>query len=149
MIPRAVFKLILFNTLLVGSCGYAFLRGGAPERAIAAILLIGVVLTFLFNLQSPRPFASVDIAVLIVDIGAFVGFTIVALRANRFWTLWVSALAGLGVLGHLSRFYGGTGISDWAYAVSLTIWSYPITVLIAIGTFNYHRGAHIRQRTPA
>ena len=30
-------KLVVFNALLVFCCGYAFLRGGAPER-IAAIL---------------------------------------------------------------------------------------------------------------
>jgi len=50
----------------------------------------------------------------------------------------VSALLGLGVLGHLARWAGPDAI-PWAYAVVLTIWSYPILAIIAIGTFNHQR----------
>jgi hypothetical protein len=50
----------------------------------------------------------------------------------------VTALLGLGVLGHLARLVGPDTFW-WAYAVVLTIWSYPILALFAVGTFLHQR----------
>ena len=71
---------------------------------------------------------------------SFAFFCVLALRADRYWPIWVSALLGLGVLGHLAR-WAGPDVFPWAYAVVLTIWSYPILAIIAIGTFNHQRRA--------
>ena len=65
-------------------------------------------------------------------------FCVLAVRANRFWPIWVSAFLGMGVLGHLAR-WAGPDVLWYAYAVVLTIWSYPILAIIAIGTFNHQR----------
>ena len=74
----------------------------------------------------------------IVDAVTFLAFVPIALRADRFWPLWVSAFLGLGVLGHLARLVGPDTFW-WAYAVVLTIWSYPIVLLFALGTFLHRR----------
>ena len=94
-------------------------------------------LTALLGSQ-PIRWRSVEFGVFIVDVLVFVAFIVLALRANRFWPIWVSALLGLGVLGHLAR-WAGPDVIPWAYAVVLTIWSYPILAIIALGTFNHQR----------
>lgn len=79
-----------------------------------------------------------ELGVFGVDVLVFVAFVILAARANRFWPIWVGALLGLGVLGHLAR-WAGPEVIPWAYAVILSIWSYPILLIIAVGTFLHQR----------
>jgi len=76
--------------------------------------------------------------VFLVDVLVFVAFAVLALRANRFWPIWVSSLLGLGVLAHLAR-WAGPDTMPWAYQLVMSIWSYPILAIIAIGTFNHRR----------
>ena len=73
-----------------------------------------------------------------LDLALFVAFCILAARANRFWPIWVSALLGLGVLGHVAR-WAGPDMFWYAYVIVLTIWSYPILLILALGTFNHRR----------
>lgn len=131
----------LFFALLFACCTYAFFSGGKPERLGAALYAGACIASFLiysiFSAPSTR-FRSVEVGIFIVDIMLFVAFTLLAVRANRFWPIWASALLGLGVLGHLAR-WAGPDVIPWAYAAILSIWSYPIMAIIAIGTFNHRR----------
>jgi hypothetical protein len=79
---------------------------------------------------------------LLIDVVTFALFCLIALRADRFWPIWASALLGLGLLGHLAR-AAEPDLFWWAYAVSLTIWSYPILALIALGTWTHRRRAQL------
>ena len=127
---------VFYLVLLIASCGYAIARGGAPERIGMAIIAGNAVLTFFLVSAPPIRFRGVEIGVFSVDVLAFLGFVALALRANRFWPIWVSALQGLGVLGSLAMMLHPRVI-PWAYAVVLSIWSYPILALIALGTRNH------------
>ena len=127
-----------FNGLLLVTCIYAFAAGGAPERwGAGAYALACIASHFLFS-AAPIKFRSVEAGVFIVDVLVFVAFAILALRANRFWPIWVSALLGLGVLAHLARWAGPDTI-PWAYQLAMSIWSYPILAIIAVGTFNHRQ----------
>ena len=126
-----------FALLLVVSL-YAFVAGGGPERIGAGAYALACVAShFLFSAPSIK-YRSVETAVFIVDILVFVAFTILALRADRFWPIWVSALLGLGVLAHLAR-WAGPGAIPWAYQVIMSIWSYPILAIMAAGTFKHQQ----------
>lgn len=127
-----------FIAFLFVCCLYAFVAGGAPERLGAAVYALGCLASHLAYSAPPIKFRSVETGVLIVDVLAFVAFILLALRANRFWPIWVSALIGLGVLAHPARWAGPDAV-PWAYQVMLSIWSYPSLALIAIGTFNHRR----------
>ena len=81
---------------------------------------------------------GIEFGVFIVDLATFIFFCVLAVRANRFWPIWVSALLGIGVLGSLAMMLHPRVI-PWAYAVVLSIWSYPILLLIAFGTHNHRR----------
>jgi hypothetical protein len=127
-----------FFALLFVCCLYAFVAGGAPERLGAtAYALACVASSFAFS-PLPVQYRSVETGVFIVDVLVFVAFILLALRANRFWPLWVSALLGLGVLAHPARL-AGPGAVPWAYQMIMSIWSYPILAIIAIGTFNHQQ----------
>jgi hypothetical protein len=129
---------LIYLALLIASCAYAFTLGGAPERIGMAIVAGNAILTFLLVSAAPIRFQGVEVGVFSVDVFAFLSFIILALRANRFWPIWVSALLGLGVLGSLAMMLHPRVI-PWAYAVVLSIWSYPILALIALGTRGHRR----------
>lgn len=130
------------NYYFVGSlllcAAYAFIAGGGPERIGAAAYTLSVAATHLILWSHSSEYDAVEFGVLIVDVLIFIIFTILAVRANRYWPIWVSALLGLGVLGHLARWVG-PDVIPWAYAVILTIWSYPILAIMALGTFNHQQ----------
>jgi hypothetical protein len=127
-----------FYALLLAVCLYAFAVGGGPERLGAAAYALACVASHFVFSAPPIKFRSVEIGVFIVDVLVFIAFAVLALRANRFWPIWVSALLGLGVLAHLAR-WAGPDTMPWAYQLVLSIWSYPILAITAIGTFNHRR----------
>jgi hypothetical protein len=128
-----------FLALLVACTLYALWGGGAPERIGATIYALSVAATFLIV---PKPhqqtWLNLEVGAFIVDVAIFLAFIPVALRANRYWPLWVTALLGIGVLGHVAKLM----VPDtfWrAYAFVLAFWSYPILALMALGTFLHRR----------
>lgn len=124
---------LVFLILLVATTAYALILGGAPERIGAALYGAACAFTVIVATAIPYRFRSVELGIFMVDLLLFVGFVLLALRANRFWPLWVSGLLGLGVLGHLAMMLRPQVIA-WAYAAILSIWSYPILLLVCIGT---------------
>ncbi|HYD11323.1 MAG TPA: hypothetical protein VEC11_00595 [Allosphingosinicella sp.] len=127
-----------FVALLALCTLYALWAGGGPERIGAAVYGLSVAASHLILTAHDQRWLNVETGVFIVDVVTFLAFVPIALRADRFWPLWVSAFLGLGVLGHLARLVGPDTFW-WAYAVVLTIWSYPIVLLIALGTFLHRR----------
>ena len=121
---------------------FALWAGGWPERVGAAVYALSVVVTVLFLLMHDQMWWDLEAGVFIVDVVTFLIFIAIALRADRFWPLWVSAFLGIGVLGHLAKLMMPD--TYWrAYAFVLVIWSYPIIALIALGTFlHWQRRKH-------
>jgi hypothetical protein len=133
--------------LAIGSL-YAFVAGGAPERIGAALYLAGSEATHLFlATHVGHRWLQVEFGVFIVDVVTLLAFVLLALRANRFWPIWVSALLGIGVLGHLARL-AGPDILWYAYVFVSSIWSYPILAIMALGTFNHQRRMRLNGSDP-
>jgi len=127
-----------FVGLLALCTVYAFAAGGAPEKTGVGIYAFSVVVTHVLLITHVAHWRGIEFGVFIVDLVTFALFCLLAMRANRFWPIWVSALLGLGVLGHLAR-WAGPDVFWYAYAIVLTIWSYPILAIMALGTFNHGR----------
>jgi len=127
-----------FVGLLIICTVYGLAAGGAPERIAVVTYAASSHATYLALESHSGPWHSLEVGVFIIDIITFVAFALLAMRADRFWPIWVSALLGLGALGHLGRWLA-LDMIPWAYAVVLTIWSYPILAIIALGTFNHQR----------
>lgn len=131
-------KLTFFYVLLLVCCGYALLRGGWPERIGAAIYAVGTGLTVLARGETAIRYGSVEVGALVVDLAALIAFLVLALRARRFWPLWMTAFQAIGTAGHFAKM-ADPEMMRWSYAFLLGIWSYPMLILLAVGTFNHRR----------
>lgn len=136
-------RLIIFNGLLLGSCGYAWVRGRSDEKIVAAVCVIASFGTLAVLSSFKTLYSNVEIGVLGVDIATFVAFTFVALRSDRFWPLWISGLQLTTTVAHLLKVIDPT-LVPIAYSAAARMWSYPILIILAVGTW---RGQQRRRRT--
>lgn len=96
-----------FYALLLFATAYAVRRGGGPERWTAAALLMATVATWVAVIgvhgSHAGHFIAVEHAVLAIDSLLVVALLGIALAANRFWPLWMTALHAFGVVGHIAK----------------------------------------------
>jgi hypothetical protein len=128
----------VYYALLLLCWGYALLRGGAPERIAATIVLVGSLLTLAAVSNLAGSYASVETGVFLVDAATLVAFLILALRAERFWPIWLTALQLLGTTGHAIKLVD-PDIIPRAYAFAAIFWSYLMLPLLALGTWRHQR----------
>lgn len=79
-----------------------------------------------------------ELGVLIVDGVMFVGMTALAMRANRYWPIWVAALQLCSVLGHVSAGLDAN-ILPTAYYLLTAYGAYPIWVFAVIGSVRHQQ----------
>ncbi len=139
---------LVFVALLALCCVYAAWGGGAPERIGAAIFAAGSALSHVAYLVSKRHFHDVEAGILLVDIATFIGFLALALRANRFWPIWMTGLLGIGIIAHLAMQFSPQ-IQSYAYRFVLSVWSYPMLALIAIGTWQHRKRLRLSGADPS
>lgn len=128
----------VYYTFLVLCWIYSLLRGGAPERIGTTILLVGSLLTLATVSTLARSYSSVETAVFFVDVATLVAFLLLALRAERFWPIWVTSLQLLGMSGHVVKVADPDTIPR-AYAFAAIFWSYPMVLLLALGTWRHQQ----------
>jgi hypothetical protein len=129
---------LLYFLLLFTSIPYALARGGTPERLAALIMLAAAALTIVALSASVTVYQDAEIGEFEVDLFAFAGFLVLALYADRYWPLLVAGLQGDAVVIHLGKL-AQPEILPLGYAIGLSIWSYPILIMLAIGTFRHRR----------
>ena len=117
-----------------------WLKGGSDERAVAATCLAGTLATVLVISPLRQRYAGVEEGLLLVDLGVLAGFITVALRSRRFWPLWVAGLQLTTSLGHVLKGVD-QDLLPKAYGAALQFWSYPILIILAIGTYRSHKRA--------
>lgn len=133
-----MFRIFLFDALLFGACAYALLRGKRDAKIIAITCIIANFASY--ALLSPRglDYATVENGVLIVDLLTLGAFTLVALRSDSFWPLWVSGLQLTTSMGHALKAIE-VGLMPIAYAAALRLWAYPILIILIVGTWRSHQ----------
>ena len=131
-------RLILFNALLFGSCGYALLKGKSDARIVAVVCIIAAFASSTLKAPVDASYSSVEWGVVAVDIVTFGAFTFVALTSDRFWPLWISGLQLTTSLGHLFKAVEGN-LLPLAYAAALRFWSYPILIILAVAVWRSQR----------
>ena len=128
----------IFLAILVLCLGYAILRGGAPERLCAAIFVMAYILSTIAQSGPAVRFEWVEVGVFAVDLAVLLALLVLAMRANRFWTLWVAALQIIGTAGHGVKL-ADPDVMRSGYAIALALWAYPQLLLLVIGTWNHRR----------
>lgn len=131
---------IIFDIALLLSCAYAFWVGDSDSRLIASICIAASLLSLVLIRPIPMRFTGVEFGVMMVDVLTLAGFVAVALTSTRFWPLWIAGLQLTTLLAHLSVRLDLT-IVPQAYAVAAVFWSYPILIILAIGSWRAHRRA--------
>jgi len=75
---------------------------------------------------------------LAVDLLTLGAFTFVALRSDRFWPLWISGLQLTTSIAHVLKAIDPE-LVPIAYAAAGRFWSYPILLILAVGTWRTSR----------
>jgi hypothetical protein len=127
-------RVSLFFLLLAGVAALAIWRGRKDERQAATICVIGTALTVYAGDALPHRFQNFDGLAFIVDVGVFVSFLAIALRSERFWPLWVAGLQLTATTIHPMMAIS-PDLPAKVFGAALALWSYPILILIAIGTW--------------
>lgn len=133
MLPAQVY----YSFLLV-CCAYVAFKGGAPEKIGVSIILIGSILSTAALTSPARRFTSVEVGVVIVDAAAFLALLVLSMRAERFWTLWVTAFQLIATVAHAVKLIESDMIRA-VYAIVMGLWTYPVLLIIVFGTWNHQR----------
>jgi hypothetical protein len=135
-------RLLIFSALLFGSCGYAWFRGRTDERFVALTCITATLASTAVVSSFTTLYSGLELGILLIDIATLAAFVFVALRSERFWPLWVSGLQLTTSVAHLLKVIDPT-LLPIAYSAAARMWSYPILIVLAVGTW---RGA---RRYPA
>jgi hypothetical protein len=131
-------RLILFLTLLIGSVTYALLRGGKPERAAAIVFLLMAIGDPFVHEFTPPTYTILDPGHFVIDLLAWCALLAIALRAKRFWPLWISSLQTISLIAHVTKLLDYS-IHPTVYAIMQVSSSYPLLIILVIGTLNHQR----------
>jgi hypothetical protein len=135
---RMITHQFVFRALLIASCGYALWRGRMDERIVALVCIAATAASRLaFSPISVR-YTGVETGLLMIDLAVLAAFIFVALRSPRFWPLWVAGLQLTTSMAHVMKAIDES-LLPMAYGAAIALWSYPILIILAIGTWRGHK----------
>jgi hypothetical protein len=111
-----------------------FWRGMRDERLAALTCVMGTVLTILATPALNARYLHFELGMFLVDLTVLAAFTGIALRSDRFWPLWVAGLQLTGTAVHLLQFLQ-PDLMPFVVGAALAFWSYPILLVIAVGSW--------------
>lgn len=128
-----------FAVAFMACCIYALLAGGWPERAAMLAQLGALILTLLTGfLHVSGMFHSFIWGWAIADVGLAAVLTILALQANRYWTIILAGLQVAAVFVHVGKVLF-PALPATGYAMFLQLWAWPMLIVTAVGTFNHRQ----------
>lgn len=139
-------KLVYLILLLTG-CSYAAVRGGAPERWGAALTFGAVVASNIAMAVLQMHFAAPILGAMAIDILYLLALLVLAARAERYWPIWAAAVQLNEVLAHLMMFSRAT--HAYSYAFALWMFSMPLPILLAAGTYRHRRRLALHGSDPS
>lgn len=135
--PAFAYQLI-YLAALVAICSYAGWMGGWPERAGAAIMVSGSILSVIAATSFYPGWRAPEAGIFIVDLLVLAAFVNLALSSDRYWPIWVTSFHLIAVTIHVASLVDRS-VAAMAYASAQEFWAYPMLVGIAIGTWNHRR----------
>lgn len=129
-----------FWALLLISCGYAMWRGRSEERTVALVCL-GATIASIFAIPPIAVlYSNIEIGLLLIDLVVLASFITIALRSSRFWPLWIAGLQLTSSTAHMLKAIDPE-LLPLAYGAAIAFWSYPILIILAVGTWRSQRRA--------
>lgn len=124
----------LFIALLLSSCTYALVRGRSDERIAALGCLLATIASVVLVTPYHYRYRFVERGELVIDLLMLMLFVLLALRSFRFWPLWVAGLQLTITISHVLKAVDQNLIPQ-VYAVAERMWSYPILIILILGTW--------------
>ena len=121
----------MFNVVLLATCFYAWVWGGAPERIAAGLFVAASAVTYVLPFDPDINFHHVEWANLAIDCAMLLSLGALALVADRFWPMWLSGLQLMMVAVHGVRAYQ-PGLLPLTYSLVLSKLAYVALVILAI-----------------
>jgi len=118
------------------ACGYAFWRGGRPEKLAALACVTAWAISPL--VQDNHNWIDPQWGVGAVDLALLGVFVWLALTTDRVWLLYMSAFQLLQVVIHVAIMVD-KGVPAMPYRRGLVIWSYCTLVALAVGVWQVSR----------
>lgn len=109
-------------------------KGGAPERVVSVIMLTATFATAALGMVPGVNFAKLELAIFVIDVVTLVALAGVALTAARLWPLLIAALQLVAIACHIAALLQVASL-PWVYAFLLSVWAYPMLLILAIGTW--------------
>jgi hypothetical protein len=134
----------LFRGLLIATCGYALWRGRRDERIVALICLVATVATHAALSPLSVRYARIESGLLLVDLAALASFIFIALRSPRYWPLWIAGFQLTSSMAHAMKAID-IHLMPQAYGTAVALWSYPILIILAVGTWRGRRRKGLEQ----
>ena len=134
---------LLFGVLLWAVAVYAFRRGGKDEKIVAASFIIATYISPLLVISLTR-FQKIELPLATVDIGVGCVLLFVALRSQKFWPLWLTAMEGLTIFSHFALLV--PHMIPWNYRNAVVLWSWPMLIVLAAAIRRHHQERTIYTR---
>lgn len=131
-------RIDFFLSLLAVVSIYSAVRGGQPERRAVMIFLVGIALTVIAASPWDDRFTHPEVGILIVDLAILFAFVMLALRAERYWTLWICSMQVIQVLSHIPIMIIPELLPQAYFAIA-AIWAYPMLIVLTVGTYRHQR----------
>lgn len=131
-------RIWVFVVLQLLVSGYAFWRGGAPERVVGGLMIAALFATAAISYLTRADFAQIVMWLFLVDALFFLGMCVVAATADRYWPLWIAALQFDALAIHMVRAYD-PGLIPFVYAWSSGQIAYPMLLILAGGTLRHEQ----------
>lgn len=140
-------RIIIGELILLAVAAAAWRWGGKPERLTAAMIVVAAAINLALGVPAAA-YRFVDQAQLLVDGLLFLGTLVVALRANRFWPLWLVALELVSLGVHGVRAYDPQ-IVPILYARLTAQIIYPMLAVLALGVWHFQQRVRREGGPPA
>lgn len=121
----------IFVAIMLVTCGAALWFGRDSERWTAIVLISSAVASLIA--QSSK-FFQPESGILMIDLALLAYLIWLALRSDRFWPLYAAGFQIIGTLIHVARITDDS-IFQSAYATGQILWSYPVLLTLAAGTW--------------
>lgn len=133
------YRLIAQDVLAFGLILAAFIWGGGPEKAVAAVwLIVFEVIGRIHQALFGADYVLLDVDPFLAgkDMAAGALWLAIALYANRNWTLWVAGTQLLAVGAHIARALADA-VSPVGYAVMIAAPGWAQLLLLGAGTVRH------------
>lgn len=130
-------RILIFNALYIVSSLFALIRGGAPERIGAVILIVDFQLSAWVVEPMQSRFAGVEWPMFAIDSAAFVALYLLSLVTTRYWPAWMAGTQACVALSHLAGLR--LEIIPWAYGTVVAVWAYAMLIMLVVATCRHRQ----------